>query len=261
MTLPRRRRRRRRRTQLVRRCSYGTTGPVETNQPTGPISAEAIKTMVIEGKLNSGSQVWNEGLPSWIPLAQAPELHTVKSPIKAILKPDLKAAANMVAAANALKSPHRRRSEGDTKRRSHKERADGETKQEADPLRRTKSAPRTSKSPAIDAQHHWLQQQLRDGDPYEEAPAEEPKRSVSAPRDSRTAGKPRSPSFKDTHHKGGRPSEHLTEVKVDRTATTATGQEPAAGKKTKTPGEPSKRDPTPTPTPNPSPIPNPSPTP
>merc|ERR1740130_644201 len=97
-------------------------------------------------------------------------------------------------------------------------------------------APRSSKSPAIDAQHHWLQQQLREGDPYDEAPAEDPKGSVSAPRDTR-AGKQRSPSSKDAHHKGGKPSEHLTEVKVDRRA-----GEHAAGKKTKSPGEPSKRD-------------------
>jgi hypothetical protein len=213
-------------------------GDVETNQPAGPVSADAIKTMVAEGKLHSSSQVWNDGLPSWIPLAQAPELQTDKKPIAPILKTtDLKAAVITVAATAALNSPHRRRSEGDTRRRSHKAPADGEAQPEAEPLRRTKSAPpRTSKSPAIDAQHHWLQQQLREGDPYDEAPAVAPKGSVSVPKETRT-GKQRSPTSKDAHHKGGKPSEHLTEVKVDR----STGEH-AAGKKTKSPGEPSKRD-------------------
>ena len=216
-------------------------GDVVSNQPKGPVSAEEIKTMVAEGVLNSGTQVWNDSLPSWVPLAHAPELRTGKSPVKAILKPDLKAAASAVAASNAIKTPRRRRVEGEARRRVHREEGghqegeEGEAQEKAEPLRRAKSAPRVSRSPAIDAQHHWLQQQLREGDLYDEYEA--PKRATSAPRE-RTA-QPRSPSGKDTHHGGGKPAEHLTEVKVDRSAA-----EPAAGRRAKSPGELDKRDPT-----------------
>ena len=214
-------------------------GDVASNQPKGPVSAEEIKTMVAEGVLNSGTQVWNDSLPSWVPLAHAPELRTGKSPVKAILKPDLRAAASAVAASNALKTPRRWRVEGEARRRVHREggghQEGDEGEEEAEPLRRTKSAPRVSRSPAIDAQHHWLQQQLREGDAYDEYEAQ--KRAASAPRE-RTA-QPRSPSGKDTHHGGGKPAEHLTEVKVDRSAA-----EPAAGRRAKSPGEPDKRDPT-----------------
>ena len=45
----------------------------DAGKPTGPISDAEIQSLVISGKVRSGTRVWREGMVNWMPYAQAKE--------------------------------------------------------------------------------------------------------------------------------------------------------------------------------------------
>jgi hypothetical protein len=46
----------------------------ENGQQIGPLDESAIRTAIGEGRVNPHTLIWREGMPSWQPLAQVPEL-------------------------------------------------------------------------------------------------------------------------------------------------------------------------------------------
>lgn len=48
--------------------------------PTGPVDVATIRALLTSGTINTSTNVWKEGMPSWVPLASVPELAMLASP-------------------------------------------------------------------------------------------------------------------------------------------------------------------------------------
>jgi hypothetical protein len=77
--------------QLVTKLPPGAPPPLPAavkyhvvvgNQNISELELEAIKKLVVEGKVNRESLLWREGMAAWIPAFSVPELSGLFAPLK-----------------------------------------------------------------------------------------------------------------------------------------------------------------------------------